>query len=115
MKVYSQLRCLAKSTQFQNLFAASKEIFGIKLFRNSFDFSNIQMIFLNYLYMYDSIMRDIATENISKEVLSDEIYEDAYMLYKKENRNKTVKDNKNTIRNFHLVPAQKMIFPKKSK
>jgi hypothetical protein len=110
MNTYLQIRQLAKSIKYQNLFTASKEIFGIKLFRNSFDLSNIQSIFLSYLYSYDSINRDIILENISKHIFDSEIYEDAYLLWKRKNT-KTKKDNKQN--DVNLVTGKYIKFPKK--
>lgn len=111
MNTYLQIRQLAKSIKYQNLFTASKEIFGIKLFHNSFDLSNIQSIFLSHLYSYDSINRDIILENISKHIFDSEIYEDAYLLWKRKNIKKINKDNKQS--DVNLVTGRHIIFPKK--
>jgi hypothetical protein len=112
--IYSQLRKLAKSVKHQNLFTASKEIFGIRLFRNNFEFSKIQEIYLSHLYSYDSLNRDIILENISKHVMDNEIYEDAYLLWKRKNTKKiNIKDNKQN--DVSLVVGSKINFPTKEK
>ena len=110
MTIYSKLRELAKSIRAQNLFVAAKEINGIRLFRNSFDFSKIQEIYLSHLYNYDSINRDIILDNISKHVFDSEIYEDSYLLWKRKNI-KTKKNNKKS--DVNLVTGKKINFPKK--
>ena len=110
MNIYSLIRILSKSVKAQNLFLASKEIYGIKLFRNDFNFSKIQEIYLSYLYNYDSINKDIIIDKISKHVTDDEIYTDAYLLYKSKNINKTTKDNKQN--EIHLVTGKNIKFKK---
>jgi hypothetical protein len=106
--IYSKIRNLAKSIKAQNLFVAAKEINGIRLFRNSFDFSKIQEIYLSYLYNYDSINRDIILEKISEHVFDSEIYEDSYILWKRKN-NKKEKDNNQ--KDLKLVVGKKITFP----
>ncbi len=108
MNIYSALRKLAKSTKSQNFFIAAKEVNGVRLFKNSYDFSKLQEFYLSYLFIYDSILRDIHSEGISKEVLNNEFYEDSYLLWKRENRK--TKDNK---RDVHLVPGKRIKFPRK--
>jgi len=112
MNIYSLLRELAKLTKSQNLFIATKEISSIRLFRNTFNFSQLQEIYLNYLYIYDIIMKDIITDKISKHVIDNEIYTDAYMLWRKENKYK--EDTKlSKKRDLHLVVGREIKFPKR--
>ena len=110
--IYSKLRELAKSIKAQNLFVAAKDINGIRLFKNSFNFSKIQEIYLSNLYTYDTINRDIIFEKISKHVLDNYIYEDAYLLWKRKNIKKsTIKDNKQN--DINLVVGSNIKFPTK--
>lgn len=112
MNIYSLLRELARSIRMQNLFVATKELNGIRLFKNQLNLSNIQSIFLSHLYSYDSISRDIILENISKHVLDEEIYTDSYLLWKRKNFRKTnIKDNKKS--DVNLVTGKHIKFPKK--
>jgi hypothetical protein len=110
MNIYNAIRKLAKSVKAQNLFLASKEVNGINLFRNKFDFSKIQEIYLSYLYNYESINRDIVIDNISKHVFDSELYEDSYLIWKRKNRNNKKDTKQNDI---NLVVGQKIIFPTK--
>jgi hypothetical protein len=112
MDIYIALRDLAKSVESQNLFLASKEINGIYLFKNNFNFSKIQTIYLSYLYNYDSINRDIIIEKISKHVLDNYIYEDSYLLYRRKNKNPKAKPDKPN--EVSLVLDEKIIFPKRT-
>jgi hypothetical protein len=110
--IYSLLRVLTKSVRMQNLFVACKEINGIKLFKNSTDLSNLQTIFLSWLYSYDSINRDIILEKISEHVTDNEIYTDSYLLWRRKNSKKTNrKDNKQN--DLNLVTGKHIKFPKK--
>lgn len=112
MNIFLSIRKLSKTTYAQNLFLASKEINGIKLFKNNLDLSKLQQLYLSYLYMYNGIMQDIQIEKISKHVLDNEIYEDSYLLWKREKGNKTKKED-NTERDVKLVMSNTIRFPKK--
>jgi len=97
------IRRLAKSVKMLNLFSSSKEINGIKLFRNETDLTKVQELLLSYLYFYHNINMDISMDKVSKKVLEDNIYEDSYYLWKSKNGNKEVKDKNETDHNVHLV------------
>lgn len=76
------IRRLAKNSYYQSLYSLSKEIPGLKIFKNNIDFTAIQMLFLRYLNFYSQIFMDISLGDVSNVVLDNEIYEDAYMYYK---------------------------------
>lgn len=110
--IWDSLCDLAKSIRYQNLFLASKEVFGIRLFRNSIDLSNIQNIFLSYLYNFDVINQDIILERISKHVLDNNIYWNSYLIWKSKNRKKiNIKNDKQ--KSVNLVMGKHIKFPKK--
>jgi hypothetical protein len=112
MNIYLKIRELAKSIRAQNLFLAAKEVNGIRIFRNSFNLSKLQEIYLSQLYNYDSINRDIILEKISKHVTDNEIYTDAYLLWKQKNIKKiNKKDNKQ--KDVNLVVGKEINFPTK--
>lgn len=116
MNIYSELQKLAKSIKYQNLLSIAKEMNAIRLFRNKYDFSSIQMIFLNYLYNFELINREIITEKISKHVLDDEIMWTSYLLWRQKNQPKQKeepKENKN--RAVKLVAGTKINFPQDKK
>lgn len=113
MNLITLVRKLAKTDKAQNNFTIAKELHGMKLFRNSHDFSKLQGIYLSFLYMYDSILRDIALENISELVLKDEIFSDAYVIWKRKKQYKSQESNKNNY--IHIVAGNKITFPKEGK
>ena len=110
--IYSKLRNLAKSVRAQNLFVAVKELHGIQMFRNNFDFSKLQEIYLSFLYMYDTINRDIIVDKISEKVLDCELYEDAYMTWRRKNNKKSEKEDKSK-KDVNLVVGKNIKFPTK--
>ena len=98
------IRKLAKEIKSLNLFSASKEINGIKLFHNDTDLSKIQELFISYLYFYYNLNMDISMEKVSKKVLENEIYEDSYSLYRNKQGNKEqVKKDNQSEHAVHLV------------
>jgi hypothetical protein len=113
MNIYLLLKNLAKTNRAQNIFLASKEINGIRIFKNTTDLSRIQEFYLTWLYTYDMISKDIMTDKINKEVLNDEVYEEAYLLWRKERKYKeeNKSQEKNTKKELHLVSGKTINFP----
>jgi len=111
MSPFQLIRKLAKTNESQNLFQSAQDLNGIRLFKNEIDFSTIQQIYLSYLYFYNTINSDLGIYKISKKVLNNEIYEDAYMLWRKEKGfNYENKDNEK--HDLKLVMSNKIKFPK---
>lgn len=111
MNEYDLLAKLAKSIKYQNLFVASKDLNGIRIFKNTFNFSKLQELFLNYLYTFDSIHKDIITDKISEHVLDDDtnIYWESYILWRKKNIKKSEQKDNNK-KDLHLVSGKKINF-----
>ena len=55
----------------------------MKLFDNVSRPTRHQLCFISYLSMYQSINMDIALNEVDERVLENDIYEDAYMYWKK--------------------------------
>ena len=111
MNIYSTIRKLAKSVKSQNLFTASKEINGIRIFKNTINFSKFQEFYLSWLYSYDLIYRDLITEKISVHVMDNELFTDSYLLWRKEK--KYNQEQKDTVKkDVHLVVGTTINFPK---
>jgi hypothetical protein len=112
MDIYTKLRELARSIKAQNLFIAAKEIHGIRIFKNMYDFSKLQEIYLSYLYSCDAINKDIIMEKISEHVFDSEIMEDSYLIWKRKNFKKiNVKTDKQ--KDVSLVVGKEIKFPAK--
>jgi hypothetical protein len=86
------VRELAKSNKYQTLYMLAKEG-SIGLFSNNSNYTNFQILFLNYLSFYNSIYTDIAMDYVIEDVLKDIVYEDAYMLYRNKVKMKDALDN----------------------
>lgn len=113
MNIYSELQKLAKSNKYQNIFQAVKDMSGIRLFKNKYDLSSLQSIFLNYLYNFELINREIITEKISKHVLDDEIMWTSYLLWRQKNQpNQKEEPKENKNRAVKLVAGTKINFSK---
>ena len=111
MDIYSTIRKLAKSNKHQNLFSASKEINNIQLFDNIKNLSNLQQLYINFLYFYENIIVDIMSNLVSEKVLDNDIYSDSYILWKKKDKKQDKVDEKR--KDIHLIPAKHMTFRKK--
>lgn len=85
------LRKLAKNNYYQSLYSCSKEMGGIQIFANTYDFTMVQLNFLSYIAMYHSISMDVAMGDVDEKVLENDIYEDSYMHYKREHDVKEMK------------------------
>ena len=112
MNIFEAIRKIAKSARAQNLFSISKEMSGIRLFRNSCDFSRIQEEYLLYLYMYETLAHDIEIDKISKHVYDKELYEDSYLLWKREKGNKKEDKKPSSVNEVKLVIGTEIKFPK---
>ena len=80
--MYKEIRELAKSAKWQNLYSRSKELSSITLFRNSTDFSLIQNHFLYLLETYNTLYVDMYSDKpyISQKVIDNVIRTEAYLL-----------------------------------
>lgn len=84
------VRNLAKSEKHQSLFSMSKDINGVRLFKNEMDFGYLQVLYLNWLNIYHSLYTDLIREEefIDEEILKDIIRVDAYLVYRNKVKNK---------------------------
>jgi hypothetical protein len=109
VNAFEYLRELAHSDYYQTLFVASKEHNGFRLFKNDFDFSQIQVAFFNWLYFYYNLQSDISSGLVSELVNKNSIFADAYSYYKYKSKGKQKKEKDNKIKNNEL----KIVFGKK--
>ena len=102
----SPLRKLAKSTYWQNYYVNSKELGNISLFDNNNRLSKIQILFLHWLSVYNSLYQDLSNEDdyISEEVIDDEIRADAYLYWRRTAKDKSKKQSKEDSDNVLGIP-----------
>ena len=96
LNIRSNIRELSNSDYYQTLFAYLKDGMPVKIFNNDIDFTNLQIMFLKYLNFYSAINMDIALGEVSDKVLEDEIFSDAYMMYKNKTDRKKLDETKNS-------------------
>lgn len=111
--LYNLVRVMAKSNKYQTLYHNSKE--GVThLFLNYCEYTQYQIIFLQYLSFYSSLNTDVYMDEVDEIVLEDDIYADAYQYYKNEAKKKNriaindvkptnKKTNNPTVSNTHVV------------
>jgi hypothetical protein len=87
---HKALREIARSDKWQSLYARAKELSSIRLFNNTIDFTKIQIWFMYYLEMYQSLYIDLNSGErmISEDVIKDDLRAEAYITYKNEERKK---------------------------
>ena len=111
MKDFTEyLRELAKSNKYQTIYAIEKTI-GLRLFANEYDYSDIQILFLNFLSLYYTISFDVAMGEVNKMVTNNTIFEDAYMVWR--NKTKTeeaeeLKERKHETQNHGRKPEKQV-------
>ncbi len=81
----TQLRNLAKSPYWQNIYKASKDCAGINLFENSHNLSGLQSRFMHWLSVYEMLYTELSTyedDLLTEEVINNEYRTDAYLIYR---------------------------------
>ena len=110
-----KIRKLAKSSYFQNCYVHAKEFGTISLFKNTTNLSKIQIFFLHWLSVYNSLYQDLANEEdyLSEKVIDDDIRADAYLLWKSKMKDKNNTKKDEDTDNSLGIP--KVIFKSKGK
>ena len=110
------LQKLARSNTAQTVYRNAKELSGIRLFNNDTELSHIQILYLYYLSLYESLYTDLSMgeELISEEIIKDDLRCEAYLLFKRVNR-KNKKQNTNNKSLTDKSGADSLIFTRKSK
>jgi len=110
------LRKLARSYKYRFLYARTKECAGIKLFHNEQDFTTIQMLFMQWLEIYNMLYSDLSSKEpfISEEVIEDDIRAEAYLYYRSKKKDEsTDKRRKKVVDPTSPIPS--VIFKTKEK
>ena len=85
------IRRLAKCNYYQTIYSQEKNL-GMRLFRNESDLTYAQIVFLNHLAFYSALNMDYFMGEVDDRVFESEIREDAYMYFRKQNKQKS-RDN----------------------
>ncbi len=85
MNTDCKIRNLAKTNYWQNLYKSCQECSGLQLFKNTYNFSGLQIRFLYWLSTYDLLYKELATHEddcLTRDVLLDNDRTDAYLIYR---------------------------------
>lgn len=85
MNIETQLRTLAKSSYWQSLYRASQKSSSISLFDNKENFSGLQVQFLYWLQVYQTLYEELSTfedEFLTEEVIQNNFRCDCYLIYR---------------------------------
>jgi hypothetical protein len=114
MNIYDYIRKIAKSYKYQFLYSRIKEINQLGFFVNTNDLTKVQLEFLQWLTIYNSLYNDLnqKEEFITEEVIEDDLRTDAYLLYKTKKLKGTLTKFEKKQRDIH-GPIPTIIFKKK--
>lgn len=92
---HEALQILARSVEWQSIYARAKDIGNLQLFNNNKEFTKAQIWMLYYLEVYYSLYSDLnmGEDWISEEVIKDTLRTEAYLLMKNEERKKRNKSS----------------------
>lgn len=92
------IRKLAKCNYYQTIYSQEKNL-GIRLFNNESNLIYAQIVFLNYLSFYSSLYFDYNVGDVDDRVFESYIREDAYMYFKKKNKDKKKEKREDKVLN----------------
>jgi hypothetical protein len=107
MNIEKQIRILARSTFYQNLYKTAKEIGSIRLFENTTNLSGLQNLFLFWLSVYESLYTDLAQKEwkyLDEKVIESDIRCDAFLYWRSQVREQQIIKYKQEekVRNLNL-------------
>jgi len=70
---------------------------GVRIFRNETEYSDFQMVFLQYLAFYSNLHMAVYMNEVSDLVLDNNIYEDAYTYYSQKSKKKAIKQRDSSL------------------
>ncbi len=97
MKLETEIRQLARSTYWQEIYNSSKNGSSIRLFNNGSNFSGIQYLFLYWLRVYSMLYDELYSMEwycLNDAVLKDDIRTDAFLYYRRKKQEEELKKAK---------------------
>jgi hypothetical protein len=79
------IRKLARSTYYQNIYSAAKDVGSIRLFDNQNNYSGLQSLFLYWLKVYDLLYTELSQKEwkyLSEDVINDDCRCDAFLYWR---------------------------------
>ena len=97
MKLEKQIRKLARSSYYQELYNTSLKCSGIYLFENKTNFSGTQYLFLYWLRVYSMLYEELGKlewENLDIKVIEDDDRCDAFLYWRSKQIEKQIRKTK---------------------
>lgn len=111
MIIEKELRRLARSPYYQELYQASQDCNGIYLFDNQTNFSRQQYLFLYWLRVYSMLYNELYSleyKNLDKKVIENDDRCDAFLFWRRKQQEKNIRKNqrderKNSPKNSNMM------------
>ena len=84
INIESQIRKLAKSVYYQNIYRSAKEL-NINLFENQSNFSGLQSLFIFWLSVYETLYSELRQKEwkyLDEKAIEDDIRCDAFLYWR---------------------------------
>ena len=97
MDIEKQIRKLARSTYWQNVYRSAKDIGSIQIFENTTNFSGLQSLFLFWLHVYESLYTDLGQKEwkyLDEQVINSDIRCDAFLYFRGQMREQQINSYK---------------------
>ena len=113
MNLDIELRKLAQTSYWQNLYRASLENSGISLFENKCNYSGLQIRFLHWLSIYKKLFEELATfedETLTEKTIKDIDRCDAYLVHRNKKYEYQWKKHRQEEKNLEIKNRRKKSF-----
>jgi len=110
MNLETQIRKLARSSYWLNLYRSSKEISSIYLFDNRKNISGLQSIFLFWLKAYDSIYENMSNKEfdfLDEKYIQDDLRVDAFLCWRSKKYESELKKHRENDEARKLLKGEK--------
>lgn len=97
MNIESQIRKLARSSYWQNLYRTSKEVSSIHLFENTSNLSGVQNLFIFWLNIYGVLYSEMSQKEwkyLDESVINNDTRCDAFLYWRNLQREEEIKKQK---------------------
>lgn len=97
MKLEAQIRKMARSAYWQEIYHSSKNCSGIYLFENQTNFSGLQHLFMYWLRCYTMLYEELARlewENLDEKVIENNFRCDCFLYWRSKQIEKDIRKSK---------------------
>ena len=101
MNIESNIRFIARTLYYQELYKSSKECSGINLFENITNFSGLQILLLYWIKVYDMLYTELANkqwDNLDNDVIKDDDRTSAFLYWRKKEIEKENRENNKPLK-----------------